>query len=144
VGTEGEGPPTPFTADSTTQRMPSKKTARMGDKAKPLVSWAGGFAVFEAAFLCGYHFAKSRDAVRCMCAMTLKAGDRPPYGQRAQTSASTLQGYRGSFFPGAPVGALLENASLATWRCSPQSAAPWHLGDVAAKWLLFDYLIGER
>jgi hypothetical protein len=76
-----------------------------------------------------------------MCAMTLKAGDRPPYGQRAQTSASRVSGL---FFPGAPVGALLENASLATWRCSPQSAAPWHLGDVAAKWLLFDYLIGER
>ena len=30
---------------STTQRLLSKKTARMGDKAKPLVSWAGGFAV---------------------------------------------------------------------------------------------------
>jgi hypothetical protein len=26
-------------------RLLSKKTARMGDKAKPLVSWAGGFAV---------------------------------------------------------------------------------------------------
>jgi hypothetical protein len=25
----------------------SNKTARMGDKAKPLVSWAGGFAVCE-------------------------------------------------------------------------------------------------
>jgi hypothetical protein len=35
------------------QRLLSKKTARMGDKAKPLVShMAGGFAVFEAAFLC--------------------------------------------------------------------------------------------
>jgi hypothetical protein len=28
-----------------TRRLLSKKTARMGDKAKPLVSWAGGFAV---------------------------------------------------------------------------------------------------
>ena len=29
------------------QRRPSKKTARMGDKAKPLASLADGFAVFN-------------------------------------------------------------------------------------------------
>jgi len=35
----------------------------MGDKAKPLVSWAGGFAVWTQPFCAGYHFAKNRDAV---------------------------------------------------------------------------------
>jgi hypothetical protein len=42
-----------FTAGSTTQRLLSKKTARMGDKAKPSgVGGADGFAVCGAAFLC--------------------------------------------------------------------------------------------
>ena len=33
-----------------TQRLPSKKTVRMGDKAKPSVSHPGGFAVWAAHF----------------------------------------------------------------------------------------------
>jgi hypothetical protein len=42
-----------LTAGSTTQRLLSKKTARMGDKAKPSgVGGADGFAVCGAAFLC--------------------------------------------------------------------------------------------
>jgi hypothetical protein len=45
-GDEGEGtasPPLHRRFDA--QRLLSKKAARMGDKAKPLVSWTGGFAV---------------------------------------------------------------------------------------------------
>jgi hypothetical protein len=42
-----------FTAGSTTQRLLSKKTARMGDEGKAVgFPKVGGFAVFEAAFLC--------------------------------------------------------------------------------------------
>jgi hypothetical protein len=38
-------------AGSTTRRLPSKNTARMGDKAKPSVShMAGGFAVSELLY----------------------------------------------------------------------------------------------
>jgi hypothetical protein len=45
-GDEGEERASPVLHPcSTTQRLLSEKTARMGDKAKPLVSWAGGFAV---------------------------------------------------------------------------------------------------
>jgi hypothetical protein len=45
-GDEGEERASPVLHPrSTTQRLLSKKTARMGDKAKSLVSWAGGFAV---------------------------------------------------------------------------------------------------
>jgi hypothetical protein len=35
--------------------MPSKKTVRMGTKAKPLAAYRDGFAVSEAAFLCRAH-----------------------------------------------------------------------------------------
>jgi hypothetical protein len=45
-GDEGEGTASlPLHRRFDAQRLPSKKAARMGDKAKPLVSWTGGFAV---------------------------------------------------------------------------------------------------
>jgi hypothetical protein len=60
-----------FTVSSTTQRSLSKKTARMGDKAKlPVTHLAGGFAVLIQPFCAARHFAKERDAVTCHGAMT--------------------------------------------------------------------------
>ena len=45
----GEGPKLHCPV-STSRRIPSKKTVRMGDKAKPSVSHPGGFAVWAAHF----------------------------------------------------------------------------------------------
>jgi len=70
----------------------------MGDKAKPLVSWAGGFAVWTQPFCARGHIAQHRSEIRCGCVWHHKAGDRPPYGQKAQTPASNLQGCRGLLF----------------------------------------------
>jgi len=80
------------------QRLPSKKTARMGDKAKPLAS--------AGRRLCCLNFSLSVLAVTSRkieprsdgpVSEMQKAGDRPPYGQNTQTSASTPQG-RGFLF----------------------------------------------
>jgi hypothetical protein len=74
------------------QRLPSKKTARMGDKAKPLAS--------AGRRLCCLNFSLSVLAVTSRkieprsdapASEMQKAGDRPPYGQKTQTSASTPQ-----------------------------------------------------
>jgi hypothetical protein len=70
----------------------------MGDKAKALLFGSAPLLSLKQPFCAGRHFAKNRNAVNYVCAMTSQGRVRfPPLtAKRAQTSASTPAGL-GSF-----------------------------------------------
>jgi hypothetical protein len=76
----------------------------MGDKAKPLVSSPGPAALLcmDSAFLCWPSLRENSKCSHITLRLTVKGRwtNRPLYGQKAQTSASTHKprGYRGFLF----------------------------------------------
>jgi hypothetical protein len=105
VGTKGEGAASPASLHRRfdAQRLPPKKAVRMGDKAKPLGAHtrAGGFAVFEAAFLCWPTHREISKRSEILMRLTLKAGEASspirPTGANFGPDIST-EGSRGFFF----------------------------------------------
>jgi hypothetical protein len=65
------------------QRLPSKKTARMGDKAKPLASLGRRLCCLNfSLFVLAVTSAKIEPRSDAPAAAMQRAGERPPYGQK--------------------------------------------------------------